>query len=71
MRFANKKGVLVLLVVLPLTAMLFYRWNSNTIMTVDVLQGADSLKMLLEKRVQNMNHGYDHIPYHIKDGMSK
>ncbi|XP_051736401.1 beta-1,4 N-acetylgalactosaminyltransferase 1a isoform X2 [Ctenopharyngodon idella] len=68
MRF--KKGVLVLLVVLPLAVILFYRWNSNTVMTVDVLQGADS-KVLLEKRVQNMNRGYDHIPYHIKDSMSK
>ncbi|KAK9954156.1 hypothetical protein ABG768_016251 [Culter alburnus] len=71
MRFTNKKGVLVLLVVLPLTAILFYHWNSNSIMMVDVLQGSDSLKVLLEKRFQNMNRGYDHISYRIKDSISK
>ncbi|XP_067302111.1 beta-1,4 N-acetylgalactosaminyltransferase 1a isoform X2 [Pseudorasbora parva] len=71
MRAANKKAVVVLLVVLLLTAMLIYHWNADTITTIDVQQGADTLKMLLETKVRNIDHRNYHIPYHIKDGMSK
>lgn len=71
MRFTNKKSVVVLLVVLPLTAMLIYHWNSNTITTINVLQGDDSLNVLLKERIRSMDLGNDHIPYHFKDGMSK
>jgi len=71
MRFPNKKSVVVFLVVLPLTGMLIYHWNSNTITTINMIQGDDSLNMLLEKRIRSMDRGNDHIPYHIKDGMSK
>lgn len=71
MRGVNKKTVAVLLVVLPLVAVLIHHWNSYTVTTIDVLQGPDHLKVLLEERTQNMGHKNDHIPYHIKDSMSK
>lgn len=71
MRATNKKAVVVLLVVLPLTVMLIYHWNAYTITTIDVQQEADSLKTILEEKMQNMNRRNDHNPYHIKDGMSK
>ncbi len=71
MRAVKKKAVAVLLVVLPLTAMLIHYWNSYTITTIDVLQGPDSLKVLLEERIQNMDHKNDHIPYHVKDSLPK
>ncbi|XP_016378078.1 beta-1,4 N-acetylgalactosaminyltransferase 1-like [Sinocyclocheilus rhinocerous] len=66
----NKKAVVVLLVVLLLIAMLIHHWNSYTITTIDVLQGPDSLKVLLDERIQNMDRKNDHIPCHIKDSMS-
>ncbi|XDV46128.1 hypothetical protein PO909_014078 [Leuciscus waleckii] len=71
MRFAFKKSVVGLLVVLPPIAMLIYHWNSYTVTTINVLQGDDSLNVLLEERIRIMHRGNDHIPYHIKDGMSK
>lgn len=67
MRAVNRKAVVVLLVLLPLTAMYFYYWNLNSITTINVLQGPDSLKMILEKRSQSLQHTNDHIPYQIKD----
>ncbi|XP_058619069.1 beta-1,4 N-acetylgalactosaminyltransferase 1a isoform X2 [Onychostoma macrolepis] len=71
MRAVKKKAVAVLLVGLPLTAMLIHYWNSYTITTIDVLQGPDSLKVLLEDRIQNMDHKNDHIPYRVKESLSK
>ncbi|XP_043081479.1 beta-1,4 N-acetylgalactosaminyltransferase 1a isoform X2 [Puntigrus tetrazona] len=67
----KKKAVAVLLVILPLTARLIHHWNSYTITTTDVLQRPDSLKVLLEERIQNMNPKDFHIPFHIKDSLSK
>lgn len=71
MRVVNRKAVVVLLVLLPLTAMYFYYWNLNSITTINVLQGPDSLKMILEKRSQSLQHTNDHIPYQIKDDVFK
>ncbi|XP_077075295.1 beta-1,4 N-acetylgalactosaminyltransferase 1a isoform X2 [Siphateles boraxobius] len=71
MRFTNKKSLVVLLVFLSVTAMLIYHWNSYTITTIKVPQGDDSLNVLLEERIRSMDRGNNHIPYHIKDGMSK
>uniref|UniRef100_A0A9J8BI65 Beta-1,4 N-acetylgalactosaminyltransferase n=1 Tax=Cyprinus carpio carpio TaxID=630221 RepID=A0A9J8BI65_CYPCA len=69
----KKKAVAVFLVVLAVsgTAMLIHHWNSYTITTIDVLQGPDSLKVILEEKIKNMEHKNDHIPYHVKESLSK
>ncbi|XP_051518190.1 beta-1,4 N-acetylgalactosaminyltransferase 1-like isoform X2 [Myxocyprinus asiaticus] len=71
MRVIQKKTLGIFLVVLPLMVILKFHWTSSTIATTDVLQRQDSLKELLEIRIQQMEHGNDNIPYHIKDSVSR
>lgn len=68
MRVINKKALAILLVVLPFTVILIYHWNSGSVPTIDIRE-RETLKTLLDERIQQMNYENGNIPYRIKENI--